>query len=71
MNKEGGVLPFLTARRKSGWLTILPQGGEVTLVHVVRQPGYRPEVCLLDVYSVEGGERESLQRLRKSQNLKA
>ncbi len=68
---EGGVLRFLTARRKSGWLTILPQDGKITLVHVVRQPGSRPEVCLLEAFAVETTEREALQRLRKSRNLKA
>jgi len=40
---------FSSARRKPGWLAILPQGGWVTLAHVVREPTSRPEVRLLSV----------------------
>ncbi len=65
------MLPFLTTRRKPGWLAILPQGGWVTLAHVVRSPNSRPEVRLLDSFAVENGEREALQRLRVARQLKS
>ncbi|MEI7614274.1 MAG: agglutinin biogenesis protein MshI [Betaproteobacteria bacterium] len=65
------MLPFLTARRNSGWLSILPQDGKVTLVHIIRKTGARPEVVLLDTFEVENGLREALQRLRKSRKLKS
>lgn len=55
--------PFFSSRRKLGWLAILPQGGTVTLAHVVREQNSRPEVRLLENFSVEGGERNALQRL--------
>ena len=55
---------FLAARRKPGWLALIPQGGEITLAHVIRRRDSRPEVCLLDRFAVEGSELEALKRLR-------
>ena len=65
------MLPFHSAQRKSGWLSILPQGGKVTLAHVVRQRDSRPEVCLLDTFAADSGECEALQRLRTTRQLKS
>ncbi len=65
------MLPFLSVRRQPGWLAILPQGGSVTLAHVVRAPGSRPEVKLLDSFAQENGERDALQRLRVARQLKS
>ena len=65
------MLPFLKARRKPGWLAILPQGGWVTLAHVVCVPGSRPCVLLLEHFALESGERDALQRLRASRKLNA
>ena len=62
---------FLAARRKPGWLALVPQGGEITLAHVVRRRDSRPEVCLLDRFVVEGSEREALKRLRSARSLKS
>lgn len=64
------MLPFLSAQRKPGWLALLPQGGRLTLAHVVRSPGTRPEVKLLDNFAVEKNEVEALQRLRVARRLK-
>jgi len=65
------IIPFPFTRRKSGWLAIIPQGGEVTLVHVVREPNSRPEVRLLDSFALENGIHEALQRLRVTRQLKS
>ena len=62
---------FLAARRKPGWLALIPQGGEITLAHVVRRRDSRPEVCLLDRFAVEGSELEALKRLRSARSLKS
>ena len=65
------MLSFPTARRKPGWLALIPQGGEITLAHVVRRRDLRPEVCLLDRFSVETNELAALQRLRSARSLKS
>ena len=65
------MLPFLAARRKPGWLALIPQGGEITLAHVVRRRDSRPEVCLLDRFAVETSELITLQRLRSARSLKS
>ena len=62
---------FLAARRKPGWLALIPQGGEITLAHVIRRRDSRPEVCLLDRFVVEASEREALKRLRSARSLKS
>jgi MSHA biogenesis protein MshI len=56
---------FFTARRKPGWLAILPQGGSVTLAHVVRQRSGRPQVLRLDSFAAENGDADALQRLAR------
>lgn len=61
---------FLSTQRKPGWLAILPQSGQVTLAHVVRDRESRPEVRLLDSFALENGEREALRRLRVTRQLK-
>lgn len=62
---------FLAARRKPGWLALILQGGEITLAHVVRQREGRPEVRLLDRFSIESSETAALQRLRSARSLKS
>lgn len=65
------MLSFLPTGRRPGWLTLLPQGGEVTLAHVLGKQGARPEVRLLDRFPVEKDEAHTLQRLRQSHRLKS
>lgn len=65
------MLPFFSTPRKPGWLSILPQNGQVTLAHVVRDRNSRPEVRLLDSFALEGGEGDALQRLRVARQLKS
>lgn len=65
------MFPFLSAQRKPGWLALLPQGGRLTLAHVVRSSGSRPEVKLLDSFAIEKNEVEALQRLRVARQLKS
>ena len=65
------MLPFLTGQRKPGWLALLPQGGRITLAHVVRSADSRPEVRLLDSFAVEKNEVDALQRLRVARQLKS
>ena len=65
------MFPFSAARRKPGWLALISQGGEITLAHVVRRPDSRPEVSLLDRFSVESSELNALQRLRSARSLKS
>ena len=43
----------------------------MTLAHVVRGPGKRPEVVLLDCFALENGPQEALQRLKSSRRLKS
>lgn len=62
---------FSAARRKPGWLALISQGGEITLAHVLRRRDSRPEVSLLDRFSVEGSELSALQRLRSARSLKS
>lgn len=65
------MFSFLSSSRKPGWLAILSQEGKMTLAHVVRRPGGRPEVVRLDSFALESGEREALQRLKPISKLKA
>lgn len=65
------MLSLFAARRKPGWLALIPHGGEITLAHVVRRRDARPEVCLLDRFAIENGELNALQRLRSSRSLKS
>jgi MSHA biogenesis protein MshI len=64
------MFSFLSARRKPGWLAVLPQSGEITLVHVVRASA-RPEVRLLDSFAVDKDLPDALQRLRGARQLKS
>lgn len=65
------MLPFLPKRRKPGWLAVLPQGGTVMLMHILRKPGILPQVCLLDHFAVEKSEADALQRLKTARHLNA
>ena len=65
------MFSFLSTRRKPGWMAVLPQGGAVTLAHVVRNSNSRPQVCLLDTFAMDNGELEALQRLRGARHLKS
>lgn len=62
---------FFSARRQPGWVAILPQGGTLTLAHVVRTPNSRPEVLRLDSFSAERGEADALLRLGGAHGLKS
>lgn len=65
------MFPFSNARRKPGWMAVIPQRDGVTLAHVVRETGSRPEVRLLDSFAVENGEEDALLRLCKARQLKS
>ena len=65
------MFSFTSKSSKPGWLTILLSDKSVALVHVVRTPGLRPEVRLLEVFSLESGEKNSLRRLRTTRLLNA
>ncbi len=65
------MLPFFATRHKPGWMAILPQGGGVTLAHVVHDHNARPEVRLLDTFAAEAGELDALQRLSHARQLKS
>jgi len=43
----------------------------MTLAHVVRTPGRRPEVVSLESFALESGPREALQRLKSARRLKS
>ena len=58
-------------RRKAGWLAVVTQGRQLTLAHVIRGPGVRPEICLLESFLIEKSELEALQRLRSARDLKS
>ena len=62
---------FPGLKRKSGWMSIVDRGGEVTLAHVARNGRPRPEVLALDTFSVGGDVRQALQRLRSARSLKS
>ena len=63
------MLPFSSVKRKPGWMTVLPRGGVLTLVHVVREGNARPEVRLLDTFAVENNLGTVMQRLRTAHKL--
>ncbi len=65
------MISFPTTRGKPGWLSILPQRDTVTLTHVVRSRGARPEVRLFENFAAPGGEVDALQRLRTTRRLKS
>lgn len=71
MSMGVGMLSFLAGRRKPGWMAILPQGGGITLAHVLRARNARPEVRILDTFTTEAGEHAALQRLRGARQLKS
>ena len=61
----------IAARRKPGWMAILPQGDWVTLAHVVCEPNSKPEIRALDSFAVDTGLADALQRLRTTRQLKS
>jgi MSHA biogenesis protein MshI len=62
---------FFKARRKPGWLAILPQGDTLTLAHVVRVAGSPPALRLLETFAVSSGVADALRRLRTARALKS
>ena len=62
---------FFRARRKPGWLAILPQGDTLTLAHVVRAAGAPPALRMLESFALEGGLGDALRRLRAARALQA
>jgi len=65
------MFSFPTARRKTGWLALVRQGGEISLAHVVRRLDARPELCVLDRFVIEKSEIDALQRIRSGRSLKS
>lgn len=65
------MLPFLSVRREPGWLAVLPQGDRIALAHILRNPGVRPEIRMLDSFAADEGEIKALQRLRTARQLKS
>lgn len=65
------MLPFLSVRRKPGWLAVLPQGDQILVAYVVRGLGVRPEIRMLESFAIERGEVDALQRLRSARQLKS
>ncbi len=65
------MLSSLTARRRPGWMALVSQGGEMALAHVVRDRRARPEVRLLERFSLDGNEGQVLQRLKAARRLKS
>ena len=62
---------FFKARRKPGWLAILPQGDTLTLAHVVRVAGAPPQLRLLESFAAAGGVEDALRHLRAARSLKS
>jgi MSHA biogenesis protein MshI len=58
---------WLRRRREPGWMAIRATGPRIDVVHVV--PGARPCVRFCESYQKEGGDAESLRRLRKALHL--
>ncbi len=65
------MFAFTSIRKRPGWVSVLAQGQCITLAHVVRRNGERPEVCRLESFSFDGNEIAALQRLRAAWRLKA
>ena len=65
------MLSFLSPSRKPGWLAILLQEGKLTLAHVLRRAGSRPEVTMLDSFALEKNLSETLLRLKSARQLKS
>ena len=65
------MFPFISVQHKSGWLAVLPQRDRISLAHVVRGLGVRPEIVMLDSFAVESDEQHALQRLRTARQLKS
>ena len=62
---------LFSARRKPGWLAILPQGDTLTLAHVVRVAGSPPQLRRLETFAVSSGVADALRRLRTARALKS
>ena len=60
---------LFSSQRKPGWMSILPQGSDITLVHAVRNAASRPEIRLLDRFVLEQGMSDALSRLRLARQL--
>lgn len=56
-------------RKKFGWLALELANGMVSLAHLHAADGVRPSVVLCETYRCEGGELNTLRRLRKSLGL--
>jgi len=62
---------FSSIRSRPGWVAIVAQKQCITLAHVVRRPGARPELCRLESFAVDSTEVAALRRLRSVWRLKA
>lgn len=63
------MLSLGAGRKKSGWLAVVPLRDRIDLAHVVRQPGRRPEITLLESFRHESLLAEDLGRLRAAKKL--
>jgi MSHA biogenesis protein MshI len=59
------------AGKRQGWLAFEFADGAVSIANVIRRTGSYPKVEICDSYRCEGGERDTLIRLRKSLKLDA
>jgi MSHA biogenesis protein MshI len=65
------MVSFFSSSRRPGWMAILPRGDEITLAHVVRRPGQRPEIVGLDNFATGGDLGAALRRLKSARSLKS
>ena len=65
------MFSIASSSHKPGWLAILPQGGTLTLAHVVRHADRRAEVVHLEEFAIVGDEASALKRLVSAYRLKS
>ena len=65
------MLPFVSAKRKGGWMAVVPRGDRLDLAHVVRAGRERPEIRVLDSFRIEASEADALARLRAASGLRS
>jgi MSHA biogenesis protein MshI len=63
------MLSFRTEKLEKGWMAVVPSHGRIDLVHVRREVGARPEICLLESFRIEPDVPASLMRLRAAKKL--
>lgn len=63
------MLPFLSARRESGWAAIVSNGKRIDVAHVRRAEGKRPEIVRLESFAADRGVADALKRLKAGKKL--